>query len=244
MSPVRPSSRDQLPRHTSRTGLCPVRRSPQPVRVVVLAATLTTIGIVSASPASAAPPAYDYTVTLPVQETHVAGDGEALCGTPESAEYSGSRTIRLRSTVPGLRGFHRAGSLVRGPRNTDPALGSAHVHGSLRRQMARDVTRPGHLGDQLLPGVRAVGEGDPILHPSVGVPHRVGWPDRRRRRGPLRQGLPALTRPPEGADGSPTAPGGEPSACSRTVAGRMASSPRCLRVYHGPSGPLAVSGRR
>ena len=102
MSPVCPSSRDQSPGHPHRAGFRPVRRSPRPVRVVVLAATLTTIGIVSATPASAGPPAYDYTVTLPVQETHVAGEGEALCGTPESAEYSGSRTIRLRSTVPGL----------------------------------------------------------------------------------------------------------------------------------------------
>jgi hypothetical protein len=102
MSPVRPSSPDQSPGHTRRAGLRPVRRSRRPVHVAVLTATLTTIGIVSATPASAGPPAYDYTVTLHVQETHVAGDGEALCGTPESAEYSGSRTIRLRSTALGL----------------------------------------------------------------------------------------------------------------------------------------------
>ncbi|MGY1831038.1 hypothetical protein ACI8AA_11525 [Geodermatophilus sp. SYSU D01180] len=57
------------------------------------------------SAAWAAPRSTDYVVTIPVRETHEATGAEGdtgVCTPQETAVYTGTRTIRLRSTVAGL----------------------------------------------------------------------------------------------------------------------------------------------
>ncbi|MGY1671172.1 hypothetical protein [Geodermatophilus sp. SYSU D00710] len=78
---------------------------PHRGRRPALVAALTAAGVALPSAAWAGPPSTHYVVTVPVQETHQAtgADGDTgVCTPQETAHFTGTQTIRLRSTVAGL----------------------------------------------------------------------------------------------------------------------------------------------